>query len=100
MAVLARRHVVGAGVDRGFQHGVGGGDLGVVFDDADMVEHEGHRAGLGEVAAGLGEIGAHVGGGAVAVVGQHLDDDGDAAGAIALVADLVIGLGVVALTPS
>ena len=62
-----------------------------------MVEHERHRAGLGEIAAGLGEIGAHVGGGAVAVVGQDLDDDGDAAGAIALIADLVIGLGVAAL---
>ena len=35
-------------------------------------------------------------GGAVAIVGQHLDDDGDAAGPVALVADLVIDLGVAA----
>ena len=32
-------------------------------------------AGLGEVAAVLGEVGADVGGGAVAVVGQRLDDE-------------------------
>src|SRR5690606_24004667 len=44
----------------------------------------------------LGEIGAHIGGGAVAIVGQRLDDDGDAAGAIALVADFVIVLGIAA----
>ena len=97
MAALARHHVVGAGIDGGFQHGLGGGDLGVELDDADAVEHERHRAGLGEIAAGLGEVGAHVGGGAVAVVGQDLDDDGDAAGAVALVANLVIGLGIAAL---
>ena len=52
------------------------------------------RAGLGQVAAGLGEIGAHVGSGTVAVVGQRLDDQRHAAGAIALVADLVVVLAV------
>ena len=83
---------------RGFQHGLGRGDLGVELDDADTVEHERHRAGLGEIAAGLGEVGAYVGSGAVAVVGQDLDDDGDAPRAVALVTNLVIGLGIAALS--
>jgi len=61
-----------------------------------MIEHEGDRAGLGEVAAGFGEGRAHLARGAVAVVGQDLDDDGDAARPIALVADFVIALGVAA----
>src|SRR3546814_9236578 len=43
-----------------------------------------------EVAAILAERGADVGRGAVAVVGQCLDDQRDAAGAIALVADLLV----------
>ena len=79
VAVLARDHVLGAGLDRRLQHRVGDRDLGVVLDHADMVEHERHRAGLGQVAAGLGEGRAHLAGGAVAVVGQRLDDDRDAA---------------------
>ena len=61
-----------------------------------MVEHERDRAGLREVAAVLGEGRAHLAGGAVAVVGQHLDDHRDAARAVALVADLVVVLGVAA----
>ena len=54
------------------------------------------RAGLGQVAAALGEGRAHLAGGAVAVVGQDLDDDRDAARPVALVADLVVDLGVAA----
>jgi hypothetical protein len=38
----------------------------------------------------------HIGGGAVLVVGQHLDDDADPAGAEALIADLGV-IGAVAL---
>ena len=45
----------------------------------------------------LAEAGAHGARGAVAVVGQRLDDHRDAAGAVALVADLVVVLGVAAL---
>src|SRR5207245_8876702 len=96
VATFARDHVVGAGLDRGIEHGVVGGDAAVVLDDAGAVEHERDRAGFAEIAAGLGEEGAEVGGGAVTVVGQRLDDDGDAAGAIALVADLVIVLALIA----
>src|SRR6185369_1575441 len=93
---FARYDVVGAGLDRGIQHGVVGGDAAVVFDDAGAVEHGGDRAGFAEIAARFGEEGADVGGGAVAVVGQRLDDDGDAAGAVTLVADLVIVLALIA----
>ena len=44
----------------------------------------------------LGEVRADAAGGAVAVVGQRLDDHGDAARAIALVAHLLVVLGVAA----
>ena len=50
-----------------------------IDDLADVGEHVRHRAGLAEVAVVLGERRAHRAGGAVAVVGQRLDDDGDAA---------------------
>ena len=45
------------------------------------------RAGGAEVAAVLREQVPHVGGGAVAVVGQRLDEHGDALGAVTLVDD-------------
>ena len=96
MAAFAGNHVVGAGLDRRIQHRVVGGFAGVIFDDAGAVEHEGDRAGFAEIAAGLGEEGADVGGGAVAVIRQRLDDHGDAAGTVALVADLVVALAVAA----
>ena len=92
MAAFAGDHVVGAGLDRGIQHGVIGGGAALIFDDTGVLEHEGDRAGLAEIAAGLAEERADVGGGAIAVVGQRLDDDSDAAGAITLVTDLVIAL--------
>ena len=47
------------------------------------------RAGAAEVAVVLREGGAHVGGGAVAVVGQRLDDHRDAVRAVALVDHLL-----------
>ena len=97
VAVLRRGDVVCARLDRGVQHRVRVGDLRVERDQAHAVEHEGHRAGLGEVAAVLGEGRADVGGGAVTVVRHRLDDDRRAAGAVALVADLLVGLGVAAL---
>ena len=100
VAVLVGGDVVGAGLDRRLEHRVGVGHGGVEGDEADAVEHEGDGARLGEVAAGLRERGADVGGGAVAVVGQRLDDQGGAAGAIALVADLLVVLAVAARAPS
>jgi hypothetical protein len=53
-----------------------------------------HRAGGAEIAAILRYRGAHIGGGAVAIVGQRLDDQRDAARAEALVADLFVILAV------
>ena len=97
MSVVARSHIFGAGLDRGIQHGVGTRHLGVELHHADVIEHERHRAGLGQMAAMLGEGGAHLAGGAVAVVGQHLDNDRDAAGTVTFVADFVIAFGVAAL---
>src|SRR5690606_19755845 len=44
-----------------------------------------HRARLGERTAELREGGAHVAAGAVAVVGERLDVDGDTRGRVALV---------------
>src|ERR1700677_343473 len=96
VAGLAGRYVVGAGLDRRIQHRIVGGDLGVIFDDAGAIEHEGHRAGFAEIAAGLGKVGADIGRRAVAVVGQGLGDHRDAARAIAFVANLVVILAVAA----
>src|ERR1700730_10300326 len=45
----------------------------------------------------LGEVGAHLGGGAVAVVGERLDDHRDAARRVALVADHLVILALAAL---
>ena len=63
--------------------------LAVDCDDALLVEQVRDRAGLAEVAAVLGEQVAHVGAGAVAVVGHRLDQQRDAARAVALVEDLL-----------
>ena len=55
--------------------------------DALAVEHVGHRAGVGQRAAVAGQRDAHLGGRAVAVVGEALDQHRDAAGRVALVHD-------------
>ena len=52
------------------------------------------RAAGAQVAAVFGKRSAHVGGGAVAVVGQRFHDDRHAAGAIALVAHFLVVLGI------
>ena len=91
VALLARLAVLGAGLDRRLEHGIGIGGIGGVADLADAVELEADAAGLAERAAELGERGAHLGRGAVAVVGQRLDDHRDAARAVALVAHLLVG---------
>ena len=70
--------------------------LGRDLDHPLAVELPGHRAGSTEAGAVLREDRAHVGGGAVAVVGQSLDDHGHAARAVALVDHLLeaVGIGV------
>ena len=59
--------------------------------DALAAEQVGDRAGVGRVAAVAGDGGAHLGRGAVAVVGEALDEDRDAARAVGLVGDLLVG---------
>src|SRR5215831_10845709 len=88
---LAAHHVVGAGLDRLFQHLVGGADAERKAELAQAVEHERHAVGLAEIAAVLGEDGAHFAGRAVAVVGERFHDQRHAAGPVALVAHFVIG---------
>ncbi len=60
-------------------------------DDALFCEHPGDRTLGAEVAAVLGEGVANLADRAILVVGQDVDDDGDASGAVALVGDLVVG---------
>ena len=63
---------------------------------AARLELPGDRAGARQLAAGLGEHRADLGRGPVAVVGLGLDEDGDAARAVALVDDLLELLGLAA----
>src|SRR5206468_1462703 len=60
-------------------------------DEAALVEHPGDGARRRQVAAVLGDDAAHVGHGAVAVVGEHLDEDRDATRPVGLVGDLLVG---------
>ena len=83
--------ILAAGLDHRLEHLVGAGGRGRVDDLADPVEQKADAVGLAEGAAGLGEGGADFARGAVAVVGQGLDDDRGAARPVALVAHLVIG---------
>ena len=59
---------------------------------ADAIEHEGDGARLAHRAAVLGEVGAEGAGRTVAVIGERLDDDCDAAGTVAFVADGLVAL--------
>ena len=96
VALLVALHVLGAGLDRRLHHLVLGPRARRIDDLPHAVEHEGDRPGLAEVPAALGEGRADVRGGAVAVVGHRLDDDGDAVRPVALVADLLVVLRVAA----
>src|SRR4029078_7626458 len=81
--------VVGTRVDRGQRDLVG---IRPAFGHGDQparLELPGHRAGAGELAAGLREHRPDVGRGPVAVIGRRLDEDGHAAGTVALVHDLL-----------
>src|SRR5699024_288175 len=86
-SILAGVEVLGTGIQR-VHHGlIGVFVLQVEDDDALLVEEEAHAAHVAQVAAELVEVVAHVGSGTVAVVGQGLDHDCDAAGAVAFVGD-------------
>ena len=62
----------------------------VSLDEADVLEEKLVAAGLTEHA--LLEKIPDLGGGAVAIVGEHTDQDGDAAGRVPLVGDLLVRL--------
>jgi hypothetical protein len=79
------------GLERGLEHRIGARGGGGIDHRADAAEQERHAVELAELAAVLAEQRAHVGGGAVAVVGQRLDDERHAARCQALVAHLVVG---------
>src|SRR5690348_8129327 len=84
VAVLIAFDIFGAGLDRGFEDLVGVPRARRIFDEAEALEPVADAATGAQIAAVLGECGAHVGGGAVAVVGQRLDDDRDSRRAEAL----------------
>ncbi len=97
MHLVGRDHLVGAGVERELEHRVVASLVLRVDDLADMAEQEGDRIVRHHLAAELREGRAHIGAGAVAVVGQRLDDQRHAAGPAAFVAHLVVVLRVAAL---
>ena len=88
--------VLGAGVERVHHDGLLVELLVLVVDDdhALAVEGPADAALCAHALAELIEIVADLGGGALAVVGQRLDDDGRTAGAVALVGDGLVVVGV------
>ena len=88
--------VLGAGVDRRLEV-VLRPARGVHDDHAALLEQVRDRPGLAERPAVLAEDVAHLGAGAVAVVGERLDQDRHAAGPVALVHDRLDRVGVRAL---
>src|SRR3546814_9281865 len=93
-SILARRDVLGPCFQRGFEQRVGVARARRIGDEAHPIEAVADRARRAEIAAVLRHRGAHVGDGAVAVVGQRLDDQRNAAGAEAFVADFLVILAV------
>ena len=83
--------LLGAGVEHRLEHVVLGDLLALLLlrddDDALAVEQVRHRARVGHRAAVAGHRGADLHRGAVLVVGQALDQERDAVGAVALVHD-------------
>ena len=90
---LACIEVIGTGVQRIHHQLIGILVLEIDDDDALLGEHEANAAHLAQIATELVKVVAHVGSRAVAVIGQGLDHNGDAAGAITLIGDcLILGL--------
>src|SRR5262249_24398302 len=82
--------VVGAGLEGGQHHVVLGEALGHEHHTS-PAELPRHGTGLGHRAHRAAEDVAHLGAGAVAVVGQHVDQYGDATRGVALVHDRLVG---------
>src|SRR5690606_27681062 len=78
-----------AGFQRDFHHLFLGG-AGSEQELAAVLEHEGDRAFLAQVAAVLGKGVAHFGHGAGAVVGHAVHDDGSSADTVAYIAHFVV----------
>src|SRR5690606_15145866 len=89
-ALVVRGDVLRARLDGGFHHRVLGG-AGSEQELAAVRELERDRAVGAEVPVVLGEGMADLGDGAGAVVGQAVDDHRGAAGAVAFVADFLVG---------
>ena len=81
--------VFGAGLERGFHHGVFVG-AGRVEQLATVLEHERHRTLSSHIAAKLGERVAHFSDGADAVICHAVDNDRRAINAVTLVTDFFI----------
>src|SRR3954468_7141265 len=90
VAVLVGPDVAPPRLDGRFQNLVGIARTRRIFDEAEPLEPMADAAAGAEIAAILGESSADVGRGAVAVVGQRLDDDRDSAGPESFVADLFV----------
>ena len=88
--VGGRLDVARPGIDGEERDLVGVGTRARHGDHAALLELPGDGPGPGQLAAGLGEDGANLGDRPVPIVGGHLDEDGDAAGAVALVDDLLV----------
>ena len=88
--VVVLPQVVGAGLEHQLHQPSSVGRRAAARELALLVEHPGHAVRLAEVAAVLGEEVPDLRRRAHAVVGQRLDEDRHAAGAVALVGDLLV----------
>ena len=92
MLVRVGLNVVSPSLDGGFDQVIDGKRGGWQADFALAVKLIGNTAESGNAAAVFSENRAQVGGAAVEVVGGHLDDEGDAGGAVALISDFLDGV--------
>src|SRR4051794_8352044 len=84
-------HLFRAGIQHGHEHGVLVHAVGLGHHDAALAGEEvGDRPGVGHRPAVAGHGGADLHGRPVLVVGEALDEDGDAAGGVALVGDALV----------
>ncbi len=94
MPVLIAFGIVGPCFHGGFEHLIRAGFVGGIHDLSHTVEHEGYGIGFTQRSAAFGEIGSNIPHRARAVVGQCFNDDGNAAGAIAFIAHILVIIGI------
>ena len=87
--VIIGDHIFCAGIQRRLHDGIFIG-AGIETDDTLFTEEIGDRSCGAQIAAILGKAMAHLGGGAVAIIGHAVGDDGSAARSVSLVANLFI----------